>query len=197
MSILVIVLMWAIQGRSVAAWGPRLAIAGLLGVMGFAWSLSQVSDLGGSARVQANLQRQAQLVETGGTASIHADLAWTAVYHGLVKEPLGMGIGSITLAASKFGGDGFNSEKDLTNMFIATGAVGGIVYLILVGLVAIVAVRYWIHTRSLMALVIFGVLAVTGLTWLHPGHYVTTPLVWFVIGVLDRLSQNTSQPPST
>ena len=193
MTITVMVLMWAVKGRSVATWGPRLAIAGLLAVMGFMWSLDQVSTLGGSERVQANLARQEQLIETGGTANIHANLAWVGIYHGLVKEPFGMGIGSITLAVDKFGGTGFNSEKDLTNMFIATGAFGGIMYLIVVGTVAFTAVRYWVQSRSLMALIILGVLAATGLAWLVPGHYVITPLVWFVIGVLDRLH---SRPPT-
>jgi len=191
MSVFVIVLMWAVQGRTVASWMPRLAIAGVLGAVGFVWSLQQVGTIGGSERVQANLQRQAELVETGGTASIHAELAWGAVRHGVFKEPLGMGIGSITLAASKFGGAGYNSEKDITNMFIATGAGGGVVYLIVVGLVTMAAIRYWIRTRTLIALALFAFLAVTGLTWLHPGHYVTTPLAWLVIGILDRLDSDT------
>jgi len=189
MSVFVIVLMWAVQGQSLASWVPRLAIAGLIGVVGFVWSLNQASSLQGSERVQANLERQAQLLETGGTASIHANLAWTAVYHGAVKQPLGMGIGSITLAASKFGGEGFNSEKDITNMFIATGLIGGVVYLVVVSLVAWRAIRYWIKARSLIALCLFGTLAVTGLSWLHPGHYVITPMVWLLIGALDRLSR--------
>ena len=191
MSMFVIILMWAVQGRTVPSWVPRLAIAGILGAAGLVWSLNQVADIGGSARVQANLDRQAALIENGATAAIHADLAWVGIYYGLVKEPLGAGIGSITLAASKFGGSGFNSEKDITNMFIATGAAGGIVYLIIVGMVAVTAVRYWLRTRSLIALAIFGYLAITGMTWLHPGHYVTTPLTWLVIGLLDRFSEHT------
>lgn len=197
MTILTIVLMWAIKGQSVASWVPRLAIAALLGTMGFVWSLNQASEFGGSKRVQANLQRQADLIETGGTASIHADLAWSALYHGTFKEPLGSGIGSITLAASKYGGQGFNSEKDITNMFIATGVVGGVVYLVLVGIIAVKAVRFWLQTRRLIALLIFGILAVTGLAWLHSGHYVTTPLVWLIIGTLDRISSNAAPPNSS
>jgi len=194
MTVLLIVLMWAIQGETVKSWIPRLVFAGFLGVLGFVWSVNQASTISGSERVQANLDRQAELLETGGTASIHANLAWTAIYHGTVKHPLGMGVGSITLAASKFGGGGFNSEKDITNMFIAGGLMGGIAYLIVVGVVAWTAIQYWIRTRSLIALVLFGVLAVTGLSWLKPGHYVVTPLVWFLIGVLDSLS--TSQDRS-
>ena len=193
MTIIVMVFMWAVKGRSVAAWVPRLAIAGLLAVVGFVWSLDHVSTLGGSERIQANLDRQVQLIETGGTANIHANLAWMGIYHGLVEEPFGMGVGSITLAVDKFDGTGFNSEKDLTNMFIATGAFGGFVYLFLVGTVAFTAIRYWVRSRSMIALVIFGVLATTGLAWLVPGHYLITPLVWFVIGVLDRLH---SRPPA-
>ena len=193
MSVFVIILLWAVQGRTLPSWVPRLAIAGILGAAGFVWSLNQVTDVGGSERVQANLGRQVALIENGGTAAIHARLAWVGVYHGLIKEPLGTGIGSITLAASKFGGSGFNSEKDITNMFIATGAAGGIVYLIIVGMVAVTAVRYWLRTRSLMALSLFAALAVTGLAWLHPGHYVITPLVWLLIGILDRLSTDSGQ----
>jgi hypothetical protein len=193
MSLFIVILLWAIQGSSVASWVPRLAIVSILGGMGFVWTLTQVSEMEveGGGRVHANMQRQAQLVETGGTANTHANLAIDAVKHGISKEPFGLGVGAITLAASKFGGNSFNSEKDITNMFIVGGVLGGVVYLGVVILAATASIRYWIHTRSLIALSIFAVLTVTGLMWLHPGHYVTTPLVWLVIGVLDRLWSNT------
>jgi len=187
MSVLVIVLMWAIQGPTIRSWIPRLAVAGLLGTMGFVWSMNQASELSGSSRIQANLERQSEIMNDGGTVAIHADLAWSGVRFGIVKEPFGLGIGATTRAAKKFGGKGFNSEKDVTNMFISTGLIGGTVYLIFVVWVAVIATKYWIRTRSIMALTLFGVLAFTGLSWLKPGHYVTTPLAWLLIGALDSL----------
>lgn len=183
----ILTLLWAIRGQTVASWVPRFALAALVGTMGLVWTLQQASTLDGPQRVQYNLNRQADLVQTGGTSSIHAYLGWVAVYHGTVKQPLGMGIGSITLAASKFGGQGFNSEKDITNMFIATGVVGGVVYVIVVFLVARSALRYWIYARTPLALILVGVIGATGFGWLHPGHYLITPLIWMIIGALDRL----------
>jgi hypothetical protein len=41
-----------------------------------------------------------------------------------------------------------------------------------------------------------GILAFLGLSWLKPGQYVLTPLVWLTIGALDRFStyRDTSSP---
>ena len=72
-------------------------------------------------------------------------------------------------------------------MFVSGGVIGGTLYLVLVVLISVTAVRYWMKTRSLIALAIVGFLVFMALGWLRPGQYCLTPLTWLVIGSLDRL----------
>jgi hypothetical protein len=203
MLVIVTCLLFTIQGRSVAIWAPRLAVTLLLGGIFLAWGLSQAEQASqrvGHSRASHVLDRQAGLLPSddrqgGGTVSIHANLFYLGLKWGF-EQPLGRGIGSTTLAASKFGGQGGSTEKDLTDMFVSGGVVGGFLYLAIILLVATQAVRYWHVERSLIALAMVGILAFLGLSWLKPGHYVLTPLVWLTIGALDRFSTYRQGPSS-
>jgi hypothetical protein len=197
MSITVIALLWALRGKTVRAWMPRLALALILGGGGLVWGLTHAGNLESQhEQISDNLARQADLIETGGTTGIHLELAWQGIEYGL-ENPLGAGIGSVTGAAAKFGGKRLSSEIDITNMFMATGAGGGVIYLILIVIAATTAIRHWHRDRSLVAYGIVGVLAITGLGWLSAGHYVITPLVWLTMGILDRLSSDTTSVTKT
>jgi len=197
MSITVIALLWALRGKTIRAWVPRLALALLLGGGGLVWGLTHAGNVESqNEQIADNLARQADLVETGGTTGIHLELAWQGIRYG-IENPLGGGIGSITRAATKFGGTKLSSEVDITNMFMATGVGGGIIYLVLIIIAATSAIRYWHRERSLIAYGIVGVLAVTGMAWLSAGNYLITPLVWLVIGILDRLQSETSSDASS
>ena len=193
MSITVIALLWALRGKTVRAWMPRLALALLLGGGGLVWGLTHASNVESQhEQISDNLARQADLIETGGTTGIHLELAWQGIQYG-VENPLGAGIGSVTRAATKFGGKRLSSEIDISNMFMATGVGGGVIYVLLIIIAATTAIRHWHRDRSLVAYGIVGVLAVTGLGWLSAGNYVITPLVWLTMGILDRLSS----PPAS
>ena len=181
--------LWTILGRSVRTWVPRLAVALLIGVCGMVYGLSQVGQIEGGSRAHFNVQRQAGLIPEGGTSgpiAIHLNLVRIAGVRTL-QQPLGHGLGYVTLAASRFGDGGFSSEKDFTDMFIALGVPGGIVYLIVQGYTTLLAIAYWRRTRSTVGLIVTGILLFSVFSWLRPGQYVATPLVWFCIGSLDRI----------
>jgi hypothetical protein len=194
MLVIVTCLLFTVQGRSVAIWAPRLAVTLLLGGIFLVWGLSQAGEVSqrvGHDRASHVLNRQANLLPSedggGGTVAIHGNLFYLGLKWGF-EQPLGRGIGSTTLAGSKFGTTGGSTEKDLTDMFVAGGVIGGFLYLAIILLVATQAVRYWHTQRSLIALAMVGILAFLGLSWLKPGQYVLTPLVWLTIGALDRFS---------
>jgi len=195
-------ILWTILGRSVSTWAPRLAVAVLLGVFGLAYGLSQVSQINGESRAHFNLQRQAGLIpegESGGPISIHLNLIRIAGVR-TMQKPLGHGIGYVTLAASRFGNGGFSSEKDFTDMFIALGVPGGIVYLIVQAYTTLLAISYWVRTRNTVGLIVVGILLFSVFGWLKPGQYVVAPLVWFCVGSLHRIQSqhaSTEKPPST
>jgi hypothetical protein len=193
MLIIVIAILYTIQGRSLATWGPRLAVTLLLGAIFLTWGLSQagtVSQQVGHERASHILNRQAQLLpsgnENGGTVAVHGNLFYLGLKWGF-EQPLGRGIGSTTQAGAKFGDGGGSTEKDLTDMFVAGGVIGGFLYLAIVLTTAVTAIQFWHAERSTIALAIVGILAFMGLSWLKPGHYCLTPLVWLTIGALDRL----------
>ncbi|PEN12816.1 hypothetical protein CRI94_12485 [Longibacter salinarum] len=195
--IVAISILYTVQGRSIATWAPRLAFTVLIGGMALFWGLSQAGQLASSGsidhqRVSRVLDRQSDLIPTtpgaGGTVAIHGHLFWIGIKSGFT-DPLGKGIGATTLAASKYGDSGGSTEKDLSDMFKGGGLIGGFLYLCILVLVAVKAVRYWQRERSLIGLVFVGMLAFTGLSWLKPGFYVLTPLTWLTIGALDHLDR--------
>jgi hypothetical protein len=186
------VIMWTVMGRSVTIWVPRFALALAIAAVGLFWVLPKAGEIQASSeRIKHVTQRQASLVEDsdGGTVAIHLNLLYLGFKWGF-EEPLGRGIGATTLAASKFGTGGGSTEKDISDMFVSGGVIGGTLYLLLVIATSITAVRYWNKTRSAASLAIVGYLVFMALGWLRPGLYCLTPLTWLVIGVLDRMCKD-------
>lgn len=193
--LLAVSILYTVQGRSIATWAPRLAVTLLIGGGMLFWGLTQAGQVATqdgvmNERVGFVLERQSNLLPSGGdggggTVGIHGNLFWIGIKQGF-DRPLGLGIGSTTLAAAKYGTTGTGTEKDLSDMFVAGGIVGGVLYFALVVLVSISAVRYWQRQQTLLALSFVGILAFMGLSWLKPGAYVLTPLMWLLIGSFDR-----------
>jgi len=189
-SLFSIALMWTILGRSVSVWVPRMVVAVAIGLFGLTYGLTQVQE--GTAQfdgtVQTALDRQTGLLKgvQGGTIAIHLNLMNIAAYR-TAQQPLGRGTGYTTKAAGKFGDGGWSSEKDFTDMFIAFGLPGGIVYLIILGYTGLLAVRYWLRERNTIGLIVIGVLVFAVFGWIQPGQYVMTPIIWFCVGALDRV----------
>ena len=188
---LVAVGLYAVMGRSLKTWLIRGVFALLIGVVGLGWGLSSLEGTGGNQRVQHRTQRQIEgltgATSEGSSAGNHLDMMLYGYRQGL-QQPLGMGLGFTTKAAKKFGSAGGSVEGDSSNMFISTGLVGGVIYLIIIFLILRTALRYWHHTRSLVALALLGILMVTFLDWLKGGQYAVSPLIWICIGALDRFA---------
>ena len=181
--------LYAVMGRSFKTWLLRGAFALLLGAVALGWVLTSLQVSGANQRVQHRTQRQIEgltgMTSEGSSAGNHFGMMVYGYMRGL-QQPLGMGLGATTKAAKKFGGAGGSMEADSSNMFIATGLVGGTIYLIIIFLIVRSALRYWQHTRSLLALALLGVLTVTFLDWLKGGQYALSTLIWICVGALDR-----------
>ena len=191
-----VVLLWALQGRSPAIVLPRLILGLALGAGGLAWILTEVPQFGLTGPVEALTTRQAMglLNPQESTLPLHIDLFLGGFAEGVVN-PLGRGLGATTLAAGRFGDTGGTdvslggTEVDISNMFVSLGIVGGVVYVVIVALVLLSALRYWRRSRTLVALAILGVVVVELGQWTIGGHYVVSALVWFCIGGLDRFQR--------
>jgi|GEM_PF-857025 len=133
--------------------------------------------------------------EEHSTANLHTNMFWEGIWRG-IKNPFGRGVGSITLAASKFGAGGQNWEVDLSNAFYSMGMAGGFTYLwLLVATVGIALATFW-RTRNPVLVTLTAVLLVAIGQWWNSGYYVTTPLVWLLVGFLNTYSWTTAQPHS-
>lgn len=188
----VIAILWAVQGKTKKVWIPRALFAVLIFGVGIAWSLTKVTSMGLDERTQASLQRQSEFFASGGdqersTVDVHGSLM-IGGYRKALTDPLGSGLGATTSAASKYGGQsGASTETDFGDVIVATGIVGGVVYHIVAVFIVLLAVRYWLRTRSVLALAILGIIASQVLSWLGGGLYSITPIVWLCIGSLDNV----------
>lgn len=181
--------LWAVQGATVRSWLPRGVFALVLAGVGLVWSLQQVQqvDFGGNAQNLLSHQEQGITDPTDpgkSTAGTHTTLLLNGYLQGF-RNPIGIGLGGTTLAASKFGVSGNDTEVDTSNMFVSLGLLGGPLYLIVFGFTLVIALRYWHFTRSLVALQIVAVLSVVQGHWLSGGMYVVVMLLWTCIGALD------------
>jgi hypothetical protein len=202
--------LWAVVGTTTFTWIVRGSLALLIGVVGLSWSLSSIEIEGANERVTYRFERQQKgfgVGETkgGNSAFNHLNMIAQGIKQG-VTTPLGFGLGATTKAAAKYGGSVSGStEGDVSDLFRATGLVGGVVYLIILFLIIRSALHYWTQTRSLLALSLAGVLAVNFFLWLMGGQYAMSALIWFLIGSLDRLqnmptgteAENTVAPSET
>jgi hypothetical protein len=182
-------ILWAVMGRGVRTWVIRGAVALCIGVAGLAWSLPQLGSVSSDARVQHRVDRQAKgllgATEEGSSASNHLGMMLHGYKRGF-KNPLGEGLGATTKAAAKFGGSGASTEVDSSDVFVSTGLVGGVIYLIIVVLIILSTVRYWRRTRGTLPLALMGALAVLFFVWLRGGQYAVSSIVWLLVGALDR-----------
>jgi hypothetical protein len=103
-------------------------------------------------------------------------------------NPLGQGVGSITIAAEKFGGNALGTEADPSNIAVAAGLPGLILYSMVVVSGFRLAFRAAREERDRLSLVALGILVVTAFQWLNGGNYSVAPLPWLVLGWLDRRS---------
>jgi len=113
-----------------------------------------------------------------------------------VRNPVGRGLGVVTLAGSKFGSGTTSTEVDPSNVAVGLGIPGLIAYVAVVVLSFRLAMHQARDRRDLLSLAALGILLVTALQWLNGGAYAVAPLPWLVIGWLDRLDDRAPTPQS-
>jgi hypothetical protein len=129
------------------------------------------------------------------TATIHLALIVDGLQSALIN-PIGAGAGSVTLAASKFGGEGISTEADPSNLAVALGLPGVLAYGVLVVLAFHRSFRLASVRGDALSLGALGLLAVTFLQWFTGGHYAVALLVWLTLGWLDRAAHSRDPGPA-
>lgn len=184
------IMIWAVQGRTLRSWVPRGALAVVLAVGGIAYGLRSASENLQSAAVQHSAQGLLNPSDSKkSTAGMHATMIENGVMAGFLN-PIGMGLGATTMAASRLGGTGYTSEFDISNMFISLGCVGGVLWVAFVLTTLYDAFRAWHLQRSTAALCILAALFSHLGGWLNGGNYAIAMLVWFCIGSMYSRAAN-------
>jgi hypothetical protein len=117
------------------------------------------------------------------TAGLHGNMIVYGLKAGFTN-PLGRGLGSTTLAASKLGNDPSqaSSELDITDMFLTLGLPGGLAYLCIVFFALRRGFFYLKTVPSKVSLPVLGMLLCTVGSWLIGGQYSTSSIMFFLIG---------------
>ena len=114
----------------------------------------------------------------------HQDMVQNGLSSAL-SHPLGLGTAATNLAGTGAGGS-VGTELDVSDEFVALGAVGGLLFVATVALTLRRMVRACLRGPSLARLAVAGVLVVTLGQWLNGAFYAIAPLVWFLAGWIGR-----------
>jgi len=127
------------------------------------------------------------------TLGVHLSELTTGL-ESVVHSPMGLGTGTVSLAATKFGGVAAGTEVDPSNAAVALGAPGLIVYLVIVGMAFVKAYRLALARRDALSVVAVCILVVSFLQWLNGGQYAVVFLPWLILGWLDRTRPSSKNP---
>ena len=196
--VVTLALIWTLRkGRTVGAKDAfRLAVFALGGLAAVVLVASHFSGSGGATPAKNSTVDNALAHQVGGlahpfdarysTAGLHGGMFLSGVFEGFTY-PIGHGLGSTTAAASKFGGDPNegSSEIDISDMFISLGAIGGLLYLYIVAMAMLGALKYLRTVRRGISLPVLAILTSSLGAWLIGGQYSTSALMLFLIGALS------------
>jgi hypothetical protein len=185
-----VIMMWALRSRTRTTAVVRGSIAAAVVFGGLYLTLLQVNNgpaADGAVGKLMSHQAKGLLDPSHSTASVHSDLLTGGVLAGF-RNPLGLGLGSTTLAAGKFGGQAASSETDVGDAFLSLGVVGGVLYLLLAYSIVRTVIVHYRRTRSALALALMGFIVAGCGRWLLGQCYALAALTWFLIGAMDRIA---------
>jgi hypothetical protein len=120
---------------------------------------------------QSTLRGHIALVKDGLVAAFH--------------HPVGNGIASITIAGAKFGGVDQTTEADPSNMGVALGFPGLLVFAYVLVAGFLEAYRFAATRRDALALIALAITTVMALQWFNGGQYSVALIFWLVLGWVD------------
>ncbi len=174
-------------------------LAGALG--GGGGGSSSLADPSGVGQTLNHHQINGITNPTGKNSSLNGHLKTTRIgIKAAFFHPLGRGVGSVTLAASRFtkNNRSHGTEFDPGNMGVALGLPGLIIYLCILGFALQTAYRLAVRRRDGIGLFVIGILAATLFQWFNGDLYSVCWLIWLFLGFADRLLNApavTKEPP--
>lgn len=123
----------------------------------------------------------------GSTLSIHLEMLRGGIVTA-IQNPLGSGLGAVTLAGQKYAGVNAGTETDISNAAVAAGIAGLLSYVYLLVRAVPQVYRTASRRRDGLALAAMGILIVTFPQWLQGAQYAVAPMPWLALGWFDRQS---------
>lgn len=111
----------------------------------------------------------------------------------MLHNPLGTGVSTVNIAGAKLGGVAANTEYDPSNVAIALGIPGLLVYIAVFFEAFRLMLRQARLRRDSLSLAALGIVAVTVLEWTNGGLYSVAFLPWLMLGWLDKADQTSKQ----
>ncbi len=144
-----------------------------------------------AGRLSGVLQRQAMGILdpfTPGRTTLpsHLGRVWGALIGAFTDNPFGYGLGSTTLAAMKFGGMDKGTELDFSDVLVSSGIVGAVLYSIIMFQIFKEVIFLCFNSKSRRYTVVFAILFVTLGHFLTGANYALVPLLWLLIGWMDK-----------
>ena len=171
----------------------RIALFGIaaLFVLGFVVTRFDPGQVGG-ARTSALVSRSVSGLSDPfnpevSTLPVHIEALVSGLRQAF-QNPLGRGVGVVTIAADKFGADNASTDVDPSNVAVAMGIPGLLVYGAVIYFALRLAFGQARRERRFLTLAALGIALVTLLQWLNGGSYAVAPLPWLVLGWLDARS---------
>ncbi len=115
------------------------------------------------------------------TASSHLSIIAGGILQGFT-HPIGYGLGSTTQAASKFGVARFGTEFDVSDIFLAGGAITGFVYIAFLARALWISAQLYRVERGSTQLAVFLMLFASLGQTLGSGNYVIGPTILTLVG---------------
>jgi hypothetical protein len=188
-------MVWAVRGyaRNRATLLPRLLFALALGLGALGFGATQAADSGpsdpqarGSAAGEHVIQGLAHPTDAkSSTAGVHSAMFVDGILQGFTN-PIGSGLGFVTLGAGKFGGTGGSTEVDISDSFVAMGLVGGICFVLMIYHTCRYTLEFFLYGRPLLTFALVGMFAALLGSWIGQGQYALAPTMCFCIGFVTR-----------
>jgi len=192
------IISWSFLDKRAATRIPRIILGVAIGVAGLLIGLNQTRSLVLDRNAAIFVDHQVEgltdpLGSERSTAVKHAGLVEIGFTSG-IRNPIGQGLGSTTIAGRRFSQGGtdsedgtFSTELDFTNIIVSTGFVGGILYIVLMGRMSWVIIKLWDVRRASSSLEWIAIAVVTFGNWLQGGYYAPSILIWTCFGIMDKL----------
>ncbi|WP_395094990.1 hypothetical protein [Armatimonas sp.] len=188
---LMMVVVWAVQAKSYRAWIPRLVVAIVIAFWGLTLGIEKAKEIDVDDRTAVLLNHQIRGLSdplgSNSTGGSHISLIGNGILRGFLT-PTGMGLGTGTIAATKFGTGQTATEADFSDMFVSLGFIGGILYILICFRICVTIGRYWHDARDYIALSVIALMTVCQGNWLAGAHYSQSMILWFLIGTMDRVN---------